>query len=143
MKRLLFLLALSTPAFAAFPIWMAGDWSLDAHGTRVEEHWTKADGNLMLGMSKTVTSKGKVNFEFLRVAEVDGKLAYIAMPQGNPPTTFPLKSSEATRIVFENLKHDFPQRVIYWRDGEKLCARIEGNMGGKAEGEEWCYSRIH
>jgi hypothetical protein len=126
-----------------FPLWMAGSWRLDDRGTRVEEVWTNANGNLMLGMSKTVTAKGKVNFEFVRIAEVDGKLAYIAQPQGQPLTTFPLKSLDATRVVFENLKHDFPQRILYWRKGEQLCARIEGNMGGKVEGEEWCYSAVH
>jgi len=141
-KVLLLLLVLSVPVFAAdFPSWMAGSWRLDAHGTRVEEQWTTAAGGIMIGMSKTVPAKGKTMFEFVRIAEVDGKLAYLAMPDGQLPTTFPLKSSTDSRIVFENPQHDFPQRVIYWRAGEKLCARIEGTMNGKAEGEEWCYSR--
>ena len=142
MKKLLLLLALATPAFAAFPTWMAGSWRLDDHGTRVEEIWTNANGNVMLGMGKTVTSKGKVHFEFLRIVEVDGKLAYVAQPQGQPPTTFPLKSAETTRVVFENLEHDFPQRILYWRKGKQLCARTEGTIGGKVESEEWCYSPV-
>jgi hypothetical protein len=129
MKALLLLLALSN-----FPTWMAGSWRLK----NVEEHWTAADGGMMVGMSKTAGAK-KTAFEFLRIAEVDGKLAYIAMPQGRPATIFPLKSSEASKVVFENLKHDFPQRIIYWRDGEKLCARVEA--GDK--GEEWCYAPVH
>jgi len=128
MKALLLLIALSN-----FPTWMAGSWRAGI----VEEHWTAADGGMMVGMSKTAAKK--TAFEFLRIAEVDGKLAYIAMPQGRPATVFPLKSSEASKIVFENLKHDFPQRIIYWRDGEKLCARIEaGNQG-----EQWCYAPVH
>jgi len=64
------------------------------------------------------------------------------MPQANPPTPFPMKSSDKTRIVFENLEHDYPQRILYWRDGEKLCARTEGEIDGKSEAEEWCYARI-
>jgi hypothetical protein len=44
------------------------------------------------------------------------------------------------RVVFENPAHDFPQRVIYWKDGNDLCARIEGTMNGKAESEEWKWS---
>ena len=40
--------------------------------------------------------------------------------------------------VFENLAHDFPQRVIYRRCGEDLCARIEGAMG---KGQDWRYAR--
>jgi hypothetical protein len=129
MKTLLLLIALSN-----FPAWMAGSWRLG----NVEEQWTTADGGVMLGMSKTAGAK-RTEFEFLRIAEVDGKLAYIAMPQGRPATVFPLKSSEASRVVFENLHHDFPQRILYWRKGEQLCARIEGD----GKGEEWCYTRVH
>ena len=95
----------------------------------------------MLGMSKTVNANGKLEFEFLRIVNDGGKPAYLAMPQGRPATTFAFKSESANRIVFENLKHDFPQRIIYWRDGENLCARIEGTMQGKLEGQDWCYLR--
>ena len=45
------------------------------------------------------------------------------------------------RTSFENKAHDFPQRVIYRRCGAQLCARIEGVIGGKPQGEEWRYSR--
>jgi len=138
-KSMLLCILVALPVTAAnMPVWMAGSWRLDG----VEEHWTTADGGLMLGMSKTVKPGGKVQFEFLRVAPIDGKPAYLAMPQAHPATTFEFKSATANRIVFENLKHDFPQRVIYWRDGEKLCARIEGLLQGKVQGEEWCYSRV-
>ena len=141
MRALIVALSIALPAAAAdMPVWMAGSWHLDSPQSRVEEHWTTADGGLMLGMSKTVNANGRIQFEFLRVADQDGKPAYLAMPSARPATTFAFKSATANRIVFENLKHDFPQRIIYWRDGERLCARIEGMVHGKAEGEEWCYS---
>ena len=43
--------------------------------------------------------------------------------------------------MFENAAHDFPQRVLYWRDGEALVARIEGTIAGKEKSEEWRFSR--
>ena len=139
---LIAILAAALPSAAAdMPAWMAGSWHTTSPGGRVEEHWTTADGGLMLGMSKTVTAKGKIEFEFLRVVNDSGKPAYLAMPQARPATTFAFKSESADRIEFENLKHDFPQRILYWRDGERLCARIEGTMQGKVEGETWCYDR--
>ena len=42
--------------------------------------------------------------------------------------------------MFENLAHEFPQRIIYSRDGETLTARIEGMMDGKLEGMEWSFT---
>jgi hypothetical protein len=134
MKKMMLVLLFALPAVAAdMPVWMAGSWRAD----NIEEHWTTADGGLMLGMSKTAGKK--VQFEFLRIVSDGGKPAYLAMPQAHPATTFAFKSESANRIVFENLKHDFPQRIIYWKDGEKLCARIEGKGG---DGEQWCYSRM-
>ena len=59
----------------------------------------------------------------------------------NYATDFPLKSATDKKIIFENPKHDFPQRIIYWRDGDKLCARAEGTMQGKDAGEQWCWTR--
>lgn len=143
MRTMLFLLLLTSTANAAdFPSWMAGSWRATAGGVKMEEHWTSADGNLMVGMHRDVAPNGKVSFEFLRIERKDGTLIYQAMPGGRPATAFPLKEATATRVVFENPQHDFPQRVIYWTEKKQLCARVEGVMGGKTEGEQWCWSRF-
>lgn len=144
MTRLLLLLASTTTPLLAgtMPEWLSGSWRVESGRGRVEEHWTAGDGGIMVGMGKSVSAKGKASFEFLRIAEVDGKLAYLAMPGARPATTFPLKSIDASRVVFENLQHDFPQRISYWRAGTKLCASTEGTIGGKVEREEWCFTRV-
>ncbi len=96
---------------------------------------------MMVGMHRDVSAKGKTSFEFLRIELREGKPVYLAMPGGGPATPFPIKTQEPTRIVFENLEHDFPQRIIYWRKGKQLCARVEGTMGGKVAAEEWCWDK--
>ena len=126
---------------AGFPGFMTGSWSLSNDGVTVEEHWTDARGDLMLGVNRTIKPQGKASFEFLRIEQREGKLAYVAMPGGKSETVFPLKTLSDSRVTFENLNHDFPQRIIYWRDEDRLCARVEGDMGGKAGGEEWCWTR--
>ena len=135
------LLFVSLSAAAAdLPSFMTGSWRDDAGG---EEHWTSAKGSLMTGMHRDVHANGGVSFEFLRIEKTkDGSLVYLAMPSGHPATPFPLKSITDTKVVFENPQHDFPQRIIYWREGAKLCARVEGTMNGKAAGEEWCWVRF-
>jgi uncharacterized protein DUF6265 len=129
-------------AVTVFPAFMKGSWRANLGGAKVEEHWTSGDGGLMVGMNRTVAPDGKTSFEFLRIQEKDGALAYLAMPGGGPETAFPLKSLTKSRVVFENVKHDFPQRIIYWRKEKQLCARVEGMMNGKLEGEEWCWDRF-
>ena len=139
LASILLLVAASASA-AEFPNFMTGRWKATTpDGATVEEHWTTSDGGLMVGMNRTVNKKGRASFEFIRIAQHEGRLAYLAMPGAKPATVFPLKTLSATRVQFENLQHDFPQRIIYWRDGKKLCARVEGTINGKVEGEEWCW----
>jgi hypothetical protein len=52
-----------------------------------------------------------------------------------------LKPGPAGEATFENLAHDFPQRIIYRKCGDDLCARIEGMMDGRLEAMAWRYSR--
>jgi hypothetical protein len=134
---------LATAAYAAdLPSWMAGSWGGTVDGVKMEEHWSTADGNVMIGMHRDVQPGGKASFEFLRIERAGDKVTYLAMPGGRPATPFPLKTATASRVVFENLKHDFPQRIIYWRDGDRLCARVEGMIREKTESEEWCWQRL-
>jgi hypothetical protein len=64
-------------------------------------------------------------------AQADGTLAFHAQPSGRPAETFPALRLTDTEVVFENLQHDFPQRVVYAVEGgDKLNARIEGLRNG-------------
>jgi hypothetical protein len=121
--------------------WMAGSWSGAANGIEMEEHWTKPEGNSMIGMHRDVGKGRTMLFEFLRIEQQRDQVVYLSMPNGRSPATpFPLKEASGTRVVFENPAHDFPQRIIYWKDGNDLRARIEGTMKGKPASEEWRWS---
>jgi hypothetical protein len=118
--------------------WMAGSWSGTSRGIEMEEHWTAPKGNSMIGMHRDVGKGRTMLFEFLRIEQQGDQIVYLSMPNGRSPATpFPLKEVTGTRVVFENPTHDFPQRIIYWKDGNDLRARIEGTMNGKPGSEEW------
>jgi hypothetical protein len=118
--------------------WLAGSWVGESRGIRMEEHWTAPAGNSMVGMHRDVGKGRTMLFEFLRIEQQGDQIVYLSMPNGRSPATpFALKELSGTRVVFENPKHDFPQRIIYWKDGADLRARIEGTENGKTGGEEW------
>jgi hypothetical protein len=118
--------------------WMAGSWSGTARGIEMEEHWTAPKGNSMIGMHRDVAKGRTALFEFLRIEQQGDQIVYLSMPNGRSPATpFPVKEVSGTRVVFANPTHDFPQRIIYWKDGNDLRARIEGTINGKAGSEEW------
>lgn len=115
--------------------WIAGDWQTAPGGRRqIEEHWTKAAGGSMMGMSRTVAGDKTVEFEYLRIEQRADGVYYVAHPKARcPGTDFKLTRASATEAVFENPQHDFPKRVIYRKTGEDgLTATIDGGEGTKA-----------
>jgi hypothetical protein len=93
-------------------------------------------------MHRAVRDGRMIEFEYLRIEESGGTLVYLSMPSGRSPATpFTLKEQIGERVTFENLAHDFPQRIIYWRDGDTLHTRIEGNADGRSQSREWHWTR--
>lgn len=122
--------------------WLTGNWLATRDEATVEEAWLRPKANLMIGMNRTTTAQGEGYFEFMRIRWHIIGLTYTAWPQGGAPTEFTLKEIGEHRVVFENLEHDYPQRVIYClREGGQLSARIEGQVDGKLQSEEWHWTR--
>ena len=136
-------IALPAPAKAVMGdlAWMAGAWvGTLSKTTSIEERWSPPLGGSMLAMSRTVSrAKDKmVAFEYLRIVEREGGLVYIAQPGGRPPTEFVLTKLEKTLAVFENPRHDSPQRIVYELSAEgRLNASVGFIKGGKPQNFEF------
>jgi len=121
--------------------WLAGCWHHEEAGRVSEECWMAPRAGMMLGLHRDVRA-GRPFFEYLRIADHDGGVAYLASPRGREPTAFRLIENGAQRAVFANPEHDFPQRIIYWlSDDDRLHARIEGEVDGEARSSEWSWAR--
>jgi len=97
----------------------------------------------MLGIHRDMRPGMPPFFEFLRIEEREGGLVYMASPRGRDATPFKMAELEPRKVVFENPEHDFPQRVMYWLEGEDtLHARIEGTNQGRAGASEWAWKRV-
>lgn len=84
-------------------------------------------------------------FEFMRIEQAaDGAIAFVAQPLGRPETRFAAREHGPDGVVFENPAHDFPQRVIYRRDGAaRIAARIEGpGADGASRGIDFPLQRV-
>lgn len=122
--------------------WMAGNWSGVQDGVEMEEFWQAPKGNSMLGLHRDIAKTRTVSFEFLRIEATAEGITYWASPGGRPATPFQLVELKGKRVVFENAKHDFPQRIIYrLADDGALHARIEGKQGGESSSMEWTWRR--
>lgn len=148
MKTLLAALLLApVVAFAQSPArvssldWMTGTWERKTERDTVAESWLGPGNGLMVAVNLTTFANGRKSYEFLRIAETPEGFSYYASPGGKPPVEFKLKEAGERRVVFENAAHDFPQRILYWREGEELVARIEGTVKGEARSEQWRFAR--
>ena len=152
LRFFLFFSVLATRVFSQQPAatleslrWLSGCWEGNYGRKVVSEQWMKPDGKMMMGMSRTVKNEKTVEFEFVRlVQEEDGSISYVAKPSGQPETSFKLLHSEKSKIVFENLEHDFPQRIIYQLcSPDSLVARIEGKMNGIERSVDFPYRKVN
>jgi len=126
--------------------WLQGCWRIDAGNRIVEEQWSAPRGGTMLGSSRTVRDSKTIEHEFVIVRETaEGRLAYEVSPSGRAPTVFTSISLTDDGVVFENLQHDFPQRVAYQRKGAELLAWIEGpakNAPGQLRRIDYPYRQV-
>lgn len=129
--------AASAPAFGNDLNWMSGHWRAAEGGQVSEEIWTNGDGGLHLGLNRTVIDGEARGYEFLLIAVTDEGATYCAQPGGNEATCFASTELAANRVVFENAEHDFPQRIIYARDGDALSATISDLSGEQSYEFDW------
>ena len=143
MRVLFFVLALLlAPAARAETLadlaWLKGCWRTQGDGPEITEVWLAPQMPAMMGYSYTVGEGGAQTWEQMRIEMIDGAPAFIAMPNGGPPVRFDLvgyhigvniRRRPFGGVSFDNLQHDYPQRVEYVRSGNSLTATISGADG--------------
>ncbi len=147
MTRILLLAALGLPLWAEELdrlSFMSGCWSVQMGPVVIEEQWNRPEGGIMLGSSRTLKAGKAVFHEFIRIEQRDGAIFYTPrVGSASKPVSFRLVRLTDTEAVFENLEHDFPQRVIYRKAADALPARIEGSKNGKNLAEDFPYRRVN
>jgi Domain of unknown function (DUF6265) len=130
---------------AGAPDWMAGCWSQDSLSPAgapkwTEECWMAPRGGVMLGAGRAGSGDRLTEWEATQIIPgPDGKLVYWASPDGGARIGFTEVSRGPTEIVFANATHDYPQRIRYRREGDRLLAEISLADGSKAV--RWDYKR--
>ena len=123
---------------------MVGCWAQPApEGNGLREIYSPPATNLMTGLSQFWRGGRIVDFEFHRIDATETGPALTPHPRGQPSVTFPPSVMRPNHITWENLEHDFPQRIMYTRVApDSLVARIEGGEGEDAQMIEWRMGRI-
>ena len=127
---------------ASLPAWMSGCWTQNEGKRWTEECWMQPRGGIMLGAGRNGKAEQLQSWEVTRIErDAQGGLVYWGSPRGATPVAFPAISQSPIEITFANLKHDYPQRIRYWREGDDLLAEISMADGSKAI--RWHYRRVN
>jgi hypothetical protein len=112
--------------------WLQGCWQSASGGRTVEEQWMAPRGDSIVGMSRTVRDGKLVEYELVLIRH-----------QGPAQVSAEFRASVVSdkRVVFENLQHDFPQRIGYERDASSLHAWVEGAEDGRERRIDFPYLR--
>jgi hypothetical protein len=112
--------------------WMSGCWTLTRGASVTDEMWMAPRGGVMLGVARTVNGTKLREAEFTRIFTRGDTLVYAAGPLNQAGAEFRAKRVAGDEVVFENLAHDFPKRIVYRAVGpDSLHAYIEGAREGE------------
>ncbi len=109
--------------------WLVGDWTRTdlPEGRTGHEQW-RFDGSRYVGVGVMLDGDRKAFEEKLSIDADPNGVYYVAEVPGNAsPVRFRLVEQAENIAVFENAAHDFPKRIAYRADADRLEARISGN----------------
>jgi len=120
-----------------------GKWKMETDKAEIYEEWSVANETELIGKSFSINNGEEVVSEILYLKKFGEQWAYVAVPDGQNMTLFAIVEYTQKQFIFENLEHDFPQRISYefHKDG-KLTAAIEGPMNGENKRKEFSYTIV-
>lgn len=119
--------------------WLEGEWVARDGDSVTLETWRRGPGAELVGDGRTRVGGEVVHTEALRVERRAAGVFYVATPSGQATTAFRLAESGPGHAVFVAPDHDFPKRIEYRRDGDRLHVRISGDADQRTA--EWAFVR--
>lgn len=116
--------------------WLCRNWINNSDSAALFfENWTKINNENYKGLSYIIANKDTVFYESIQLLNTDSGTFYnVAVKNQNngESVSFKLISNINQTFVFENKKHDFPQKIGYQLiSKDTLKAWIEGNVNGE------------
>jgi hypothetical protein len=110
--------------------WLAGKWKRTNAkiGRSGHEVWKKKSTTEWIGVGVAMEGTDTLFVEKLKLIGRDGAIYYVAdVPQNRSEVLFKFTELSDRSFVCENPLHDFPKKIAYSLDGNKLKAIISGD----------------
>jgi hypothetical protein len=121
--------------------WLLGNWENKSDDGDLLETWKKVNDSIYDGESYFIKGKDTLHFEKIQMKQKGEALFYIATIRGqnnDKPVTFKHNDTIEKQLVFENPKHDFPQKIVYSKIAkDSIIIQISGIQQGKPSSERF------
>ncbi|MDR6843737.1 DUF6265 family protein [Flavobacterium granuli] len=121
--------------------WLLGQWSTKTADGNLSESWKQLNDSTFQGESFFIKAKDTLHFESIILQQKGEDLFYNATVKGqneNKAVPFKLTTKTEKQLVFENPKHDYPQKITYTLvNKDSLVASISGVQLGKPSSEKF------
>jgi Domain of unknown function (DUF6265) len=121
--------------------WLIGKWENKSKDGNLEETWKKVNDSTLQATSYFIKEGDTLHYETVILQQNGEDLIYNATVQGqndDKAVAFKLNTEIEKQLVFENLKHDYPQKISYTQvTKDSLLAKITGIIDGKATSEQF------
>ncbi|MBL7885198.1 MAG: hypothetical protein JNJ52_00490 [Flavobacterium sp.] len=115
--------------------WFLGNWENVTKESVSREVWKQQNDSTLIAESFTTVEKDTVFYEKVNLLERNDSLFYIVSVRNQnkeKPVSFYLTKSTDNQMIFENPKHDFPNKIEYNKVGnDSIFAKIYGTDKGK------------
>lgn len=107
------------------PTWLIGKWKRVNEKPNKEtfEFWNKD----YTGKGFTLKDNDTVFKEVLSIVSINDSLTLKVEGVNKTATLFKITQQTDTSFTAENLTHDFPTKIKYWKYNEKLKAKVSNN----------------
>jgi len=110
--------------------WLTGNWKRlnEQAGKETFENWEKVSPSEYSGIGFTLQNGDTISQEKMDMIETNGKWTlFVKMPNEKEATTFEMIELKNNAFVCVNDSIDFPKKIKYWLDGEKMKAKISND----------------
>jgi len=119
--------------------WVLGSWeNVTSQGT-LTEIWERENDSTFSGISYFLKGTDTLFTEKISLQQRDDQLLYvptITNQNAGKPVAFAMIAISDKQFVFENPKHDFPQKITYnLIKKDSIVAEISGTENGMAKNE--------
>ncbi|WP_348798691.1 DUF6265 family protein [Flavobacterium adhaerens] len=126
--------------------WLLGKWNAKIDEGELTESWKQINDSTFQGESFFIKGKDTLHFEQITLQQKGEKLVYNASVKGqneNKAVPFTLTNQAEKQLVFENAKHDYPQKITYSLvNNDSLVAIISGVQLGKPSSETFGMKKV-